>query len=226
MYPNVSIEMLSNDQDTCQMMQQQQPQVAYPPQQQMPQQQVASQQTLEYAPQYVQEPPQYVPQPQPQQLAYPVQGEQQQAQAPPQQLEPLQPAQPQAVQPAMTAPVPMVVRAEPKQALSLKPLAMVRTSGLPQVESIAQLQAQVQKQSLGQRLAGSLPPAVLKQQQVAQQQATAAGASRMLVDGSAADTASLEAQAGQQVTRHLCPPLAHSTSSLRYVAMRPAHGVS
>jgi len=226
MYPYVSIEIFSNNQDTCQMVHQQQPRVAYPPQQQMPQQQVAPQQILEYAPQYAQEPPQYAPQPRPQQLAYPAQGEPQQAQAPPQQLEPLQPAQPQAAQPAMTAPVPMVVRAEPKQALSLKPLAMVRTSGLPRVESIAQLQAQVQKQSLGQRLAGSLPPAVLKQQQVAQQQATAAGASRMLVDGSAADTASLEAQAGHQVTTHNCPPLAHSTSSLRCVAMRPARGVS
>ena len=63
-----------------------------------------------------------------------------------------------------------------------------------------QLQQQVQKQSLGQRIEASLPPAVQQQQQAAQQ--AAGQPSPMMVDGSAADTASLQAQAGQQVTMH------------------------
>ena len=65
---------------------------------------------------------------------------------------------------------------------------------LPQVETVQQLQQQVQQQSL----AASLPPAVAQQQQAAVQ-AAAAAAPPLLVDGSAADTASLQAQAGQMV---------------------------
>jgi hypothetical protein len=69
---------------------------------------------------------------------------------------------------------------------------------MPQVLTVKQLQHQVQTQSLGQQLVASLPPAVQQQQQAAQ--LAAGGPSPMMVDGSAADTASLQAQAGQQVT--------------------------
>jgi hypothetical protein len=121
-----------------------------------------------------------------------------------------QPVQAQQQQPAAPA---AVLQAAPKQVLSLKP-------ALPKVETIKQLQEQVQQQampqmtaqlpaasqklSLQQRLVASLPPSVQKEAAVAQP----TGPSPMLVDGSAADTASLQQQAGQKVIllmSLLCP---------------------
>jgi len=198
----------------------------------------APQNTLYQAPQpaygYPQQAPQaYSPQyayngyPQPPQYAMPQQPqqEQQMAQALPQQRQVVQqqqqvvqqqpaqaqqPVQAQQQQPAAPA---AVLQAAPKQVLSLKP-------ALPKVETIKQLQEQVQQQampqmtaqlpaasqklSLQQRLVASLPPSVQKEAAVAQP----TGPSPMLVDGSAADTASLQQQAGQKVIllmSALCP---------------------
>ena len=169
----------------------------YPPQQQGPPQYAYSyngyEQPAQYAMPQTQPPPQQLMQPQslPQQLMQP--------QSLPQQTVQAQQHPPHAQQ-SGAAP------AAPKQALSVKPASMPKVETTKQLqeqvqqEALPQMQAQLpqqppQKQSLQQRLVASLPPSVQQQAQVVQQ----TGPAPMLVDGSAADTASLQQQAGQQV---------------------------
>jgi len=132
-----------------------------------------------------------------------------------QQQQPAQAPQQVQVQQQEPAPAAAAAQAAPQQVLAVKP-------ALPTHETIKQLQEQVQqqampqmkaqlpplqKQSLQQRLVASLPPSVQKEAEVAQP----AGSSPMLVDGSAADTASLQQQAGQKASQQLLKGMGSDT---------------
>lgn len=87
-----------------------------------------------------------------------------------------------------------------------KPAAQPKAlSSIPRVspQPVQQTENQAPKDQLTQRLVASLPPAIQQQNAAAERLASSGGASPMLVDGHAADTASLKAQAQQTASKSL-----------------------